>query len=52
MVRFQKHEAHLNSITEIQPTHYVDLGQYDSREGGNMWSYAKYILNVNPGKIS
>lgn len=51
MVRFRKHEAHLNTIAEIQPTDYFDLGQYDSREGGNMWSTAKYILNVNPARF-
>lgn len=46
-VRFWKHEAHLNTIVEIQPMDYVDLGHYDSREGGNMGFNDKYILNVN-----
>lgn len=51
MGRFWKHEAHLNTVVEIQPTDYVDLGQYDSREGDNMGSNAKYILNVNPARF-
>lgn len=45
MVRFWKYEASLNTTSD-----YVDLGQDDSRRGGNMLSDAKYILNANPAR--
>lgn len=41
----------MNTTAEIQPTDYVDLGQHDNREGDNMSSDAKCILNVNPARF-
>lgn len=48
VVWFWKHEASLNTTAEIQATDYVDLGQDNSRGGGNMLSDAEFILNINP----
>lgn len=45
MVSIWKHEISLNTTAD-----YVDLGQDDSRRGGNMLSDAKYTLNVNPAR--